>query len=434
MSLTRKPLREISAQDVRDLCADQEAEGHEIEFKRELPARSGQRDSWAMASQIGEYARNEIAKEIVAFANTYGGTLLVGIDETKDKPSRAKEIVPISQTHELARRLRQAVYDIIDPPLPMLEAIGIVTEADGTSGVVLLRVPPSRRRPHRSNANREVYVRRIDESVPVDMRLIHELTMQAVIETRRVEDEIGKGRGSFKTQFFEWLGMDSITESVGAATVSRPVPKPGTALHLLATPTSPIDLGRVTGRSELYPKFPAFKLTIDDRDFEALWPFFEPSWRPMLRAIVSEQHEADFAHKFLLRTNGCCEIAFFQRKTPEGVGYFIEWLMCLYAGMLFWIERIRRAAGAPGLEFALAAQFVTATPAVIAPYAARQFREHQKRLPVGDAELPIMSVGDRREFDSLLQQFDEDIWNYAGVDPRRGRMQFDLKPHDELLT
>ena len=45
----------------------------------------------------------------------------------------------LPRVHELARRIRQSVYDVIDPPLSVLEAVG--TDLDGQgNGVVVLQV------------------------------------------------------------------------------------------------------------------------------------------------------------------------------------------------------------------------------------------------------------------------------------------------------
>jgi predicted HTH transcriptional regulator len=41
---------------------------------------------------IGRVARDDIAKEIVAFANAYGGVIIIGIDETDDHPKRAAQL------------------------------------------------------------------------------------------------------------------------------------------------------------------------------------------------------------------------------------------------------------------------------------------------------------------------------------------------------
>lgn len=118
----------------------------EFELKSDLPTRDGNLHPWHSGGQLGEYARNQIAEEIIAFANTLGGVVCVGITETLGHPKRANRPNPLPRVHDLARRLRQSVYEIIDPPLPVLEAAGV--EFRAYTGVVLLRVPQSRRRPH----------------------------------------------------------------------------------------------------------------------------------------------------------------------------------------------------------------------------------------------------------------------------------------------
>jgi hypothetical protein len=86
--------------------------------------------------------------------------------------------------------------------------------------------------------------------------------------------------------------------------------------------------------------------------------------------------------------------------------------------MLLWVERLRRAAGTPALEFAMAPQFaIRSTPAVLAPYGATHYKgDSRAYLPIGDVDFPILSVGAIDEFARLLQRFDEDLWNHCGVE------------------
>src|ERR1700704_4742865 len=170
MPILPETLEATTASNIQQLCADQASEGTELELKSDLPTRDGRLDAWHTGGSIGDYARNEIAEEIIAFANTVGGVLCLGIKETADHPKRADTPNPMPRVHDLARRLRQAVYGIIDPPLPVLEATGV--ELQSGSGVVLLRVPSSRRRPHRHQVSKEVFVRRNDETVRITMREI----------------------------------------------------------------------------------------------------------------------------------------------------------------------------------------------------------------------------------------------------------------------
>jgi hypothetical protein len=429
MSVTQKPLGEITWNDILKLCADQETEGPELEFKRDLPAKAGRRDPWLDNCQsIGEYARNEIAKEVVAFANTYGGTVLVGIEETKDKPNRASRPAPLPQAHELARRLRQAIYDVIDPPLPVLEATGV--EADsGKNGVIVIRVSVSRRRPHRLTPNKEIYTRRADESAVMDMRQVQELTIHALAEARRIEDDIEKSRATFREAAQEWMGSEQVTESTNHTVTLMSAPKPGCAFKLFAVPTAPIDLGRVAGRSDIYPIFGAIKVAVQGQSYDAEWPFSPTDWRPTLRAIFAESSFSEYKHRYVLRTDGSCELSLFQRRSNDQKGFFVEWLVAAVAGMLFWIERIRRAGGVFGLEYALAVEFnIIKVPAVLCVYGARQFSGFRNvQLPSGEISFPLISVGGEEEFETLLERFDEDIWNYAGKHFPGSAPTFDVK-------
>jgi hypothetical protein len=132
----------------------------------------------------------------------FGGVVLVGIEETADHPKHAERPSPLPRVHDLARRLRQAVFEKIDPPLPLLEAEGIALGGD--EGVVVLRVPSSRRKPHRHTANNEVFVRWADELVRIGMREIQDLTIRAASEGSRVEEIIEERRITFSQRFGHW--------------------------------------------------------------------------------------------------------------------------------------------------------------------------------------------------------------------------------------
>jgi len=41
--------------------------------------------------KLGDAAKEKLAREIVAFSNTYGGILIVEIEESNDNPKRAKK-------------------------------------------------------------------------------------------------------------------------------------------------------------------------------------------------------------------------------------------------------------------------------------------------------------------------------------------------------
>ena len=76
-----KPAARIGTGDIQALIAESVPESAQIEFKETLPAKgSGDPDPWMQGDgRIGERARNEILEEVVAFANAYGGALVLGV-------------------------------------------------------------------------------------------------------------------------------------------------------------------------------------------------------------------------------------------------------------------------------------------------------------------------------------------------------------------
>jgi hypothetical protein len=407
MPLFSESIEAVTANHIRELCADHVSEGTEFELKSDLPAKGGRLDPWHSGGPIGDYARNEIAEEIIAFANTLGGVVCLGINETADHPKRADTPRPLPRVHDLARRLRQSVYDIIDPPLPILEAVGV--ELESGSGVVLLRVPPSRRRPHRHQVNKDVFVRRNDESVRVSMREIQELTMQAVSEATRIETTISERRKKFREDTAKWLrGL------------------PGGGLHVLAMPTIPIDLGRVVGR----PRLTNFAPTItaqwpQGQQAPCVWPWRTTEWKPGLRSITGIGHRPNSAALYSLLTNGTCELEFKVKPTGERPGLFIGWMIGALGFMLAWVDRVRNEAGVSA-EFACAIQIpIFEQPIAFLGYGASTFAESDgTTLPQGVHEFPFVSIGTAEEFPAILQRFDEDLWNLAGYDIQRSGPTF----------
>ena len=179
--LLSKEINEIQWSDLEDLIKDNSSEDERLEFKSALSSK-GRDDPWySGASDIGDKARNELLEEVIAFANACGGCLVLGMEETPDKPPRAAKIRPVPRCVELADRLALQARDCIEPKLPVIHIRGIPTGPDG-AGVVVVRVETSRLRPHRLLANKECYVRRHDRSEKMTMREIRDLTLLSHFE------------------------------------------------------------------------------------------------------------------------------------------------------------------------------------------------------------------------------------------------------------
>ena len=126
--------------------------------------------------KLGSYAKDRILREVVAFANAYGGVLVLGIDESDEKPAVATGIAPIPRCEDLAESLKLVFRDRVEPQLARIDIAGIPTEGDGY-GVVVIRVGKSRLAPHRDRRTLICPVRSADRSEEMTMRQIQDMTL-----------------------------------------------------------------------------------------------------------------------------------------------------------------------------------------------------------------------------------------------------------------
>ncbi len=92
-----------------------------------------------------EFKENEIhpdrlASALVAFANTDGGQLIFGVNETR-------QISGVENTDRLIQRIEQVAYNNCEPPVTVIPEI---VDADGKK-VVVVNIPKGEQRPYRTN-------------------------------------------------------------------------------------------------------------------------------------------------------------------------------------------------------------------------------------------------------------------------------------------
>ena len=98
----------------------------------------------------------KIAKEMVAFANTKGGRILIGVDDNGD-------IAGIESYYEEEFWLKQAATDVCVPPID----IKIEMVHAGKKDVLVVEVPESESKPIaiKGESKRTVYIRQEDENI-----------------------------------------------------------------------------------------------------------------------------------------------------------------------------------------------------------------------------------------------------------------------------
>jgi hypothetical protein len=130
--------------DIKGLIEARIEEGLRIEYKRELGRNS------------------DIAKEVCAFANNEGGTIIYGVD--------SKDRIPITlswiREHGVEERIQSVIATCIQPKLEGISISRYPDPSDQEQAVFVVEVPKSASMPHMSNER--YYKRRGSTSTSMD--------------------------------------------------------------------------------------------------------------------------------------------------------------------------------------------------------------------------------------------------------------------------
>lgn len=263
MSILRKSVGELTVDDMREVVTAGARESGELEFKGDLPFKrqKGQpekSDRWIeKGDHVGDYARNELLAELIAFANAAGGTLLLGVVETNDVPRRAESLAPLPNCEALAKRLLDAAEDVVQPRLPALVSRGIPVDATG-SGFVVMRIGKSQLGPHRLEPTREFYVRRGERTERMTVREITDLTLDLARSGDRIEQEFSKRREIAHQHFTQ------MPSSAGE--------HPLVFVRVSALPMTPQAIPDITSRRDVWWRGNAFIVQIDRKSVPLGYP------------------------------------------------------------------------------------------------------------------------------------------------------------------
>ncbi len=145
MHLYNKAIASISWSDIEQFCEQGATENTYLEYKRDFP--------------------DDLAKTIAAMANTFGGLILIGVDET-DAGIPQLPLKGIEVQRGLEERVLNIILDNMTPPV----IPEITTCLNGTSekAIVVIRVPQSEYAPHALHRNSTVYIRTGKRNKPED--------------------------------------------------------------------------------------------------------------------------------------------------------------------------------------------------------------------------------------------------------------------------
>lgn len=403
MPALRSALRDITPADIQRLVDDAWTEDETLEFKRTLSTRDGSPHPWLTRDAELGGARGDLLSEVVAMANSYGGDVILGIEEADEAPPRASAIVQIRRCVDLAHRIEMAARDLVKPQIPLLGVRGI--PIDGDAGVVVIRAPRSRMAPHRleiKGAEKECYRRVSDRSEAMSMREIQELTLS----TARGLDKVDSRLAELRKLFRHWYAQRGAAHQTVAFSIC--------AVPLLADPYVP----RVHGDEAIRPVNEVLQMAIGDRGYPLTPPGRQLQWRPILRGTkgVGEKEDQSRREIRLYCDGGFIDMAavMWRRDAPVEPngrryllypGWFLGSIFCAFAS----IDRYRRVAGADTADFALTAEIAIEgrTPVM-------GMDETETTTVRSDINLPRYQVGERDTWDDLARLIWEDFWNALG--------------------
>ncbi|KKN26226.1 hypothetical protein LCGC14_0876890 [marine sediment metagenome] len=129
--------------DIDDFCAQRIKEGFHLEYKADFSDR--------------------LKRVICAFANTWGGTILIGVGEDEEgRPKAPVKGIPFKKG--LDTRVTSIIVDNIYPPV-FCDKYVVTFNRNGTDrAVVVIQVPQSDMTPHALNDREDVYIRTDDRN------------------------------------------------------------------------------------------------------------------------------------------------------------------------------------------------------------------------------------------------------------------------------
>lgn len=161
-----------------------EGEGLQLEFKRKATYPE------------------KIVRELIAFANTEGGTLLIGVDDDKSIPG-------IKYPDEESHVVKEALHHSCKPALAYHETLISISE---NRYVIRIDVPPSPKRPHYltwERSERTTFVRVFDKSIKASKE------MEEIVRRSKKNKDTRFEFGDHEKQLLEYLSLHpSISLSV----------------------------------------------------------------------------------------------------------------------------------------------------------------------------------------------------------------------------
>src|SRR5690348_11724239 len=146
MHIYTKRISDITWADLEAFCNSRVTENTFLDYKREFPT--------------------ELVKTVSAMANTFGGVVIIGVDEDNNG-GPVLPIVGIPFERGLEERVINIMVDAVTPPI--IPEVGVCANADESRAALIVRVAQSTETPHAMHSNTRVYVRTGKRNSPEEL-------------------------------------------------------------------------------------------------------------------------------------------------------------------------------------------------------------------------------------------------------------------------
>lgn len=127
-------------------------EGLRLDFKAPAVGKPGA--AFTPQGQLTKDGRSSLAKALSAFSNSAGGVLVIGVECRKnaDGVDCACDLEPLPNWRTALSAVSSAVGDLLQPKNDGIRIDGFASDGNQSLGYIVVDVPRSERRPHRSEA------------------------------------------------------------------------------------------------------------------------------------------------------------------------------------------------------------------------------------------------------------------------------------------
>jgi hypothetical protein len=431
MTIFGRALSTLTKEDLQSLLDRAEAEGRYLEYKEDIPVKNGHDRYggrgdpdrfWMSKSQINDYGRDKMMRELVAFANADGGILILGIQETEDKPPRAANFNPLPQASQLEDRFRDIIINCIEPRLPSVE-VKAVSFDESETGVLLFKVEASRLGPHRVKQSFEATIRREDRCIPLSMSEIHDMVIRNANRFDNISKMLSERSQKLEKDFKEYLLRRGASQIVfNGGTEERIIKwvkdqnKSAFAYRITIVPHQDLGILRLESINHLIRNEDCIRGVINDK----LWPLKGANYvwaqtgagRRILGGVAQLDDKVNELVGYTIRRDGFVEFTLLSIYDERQNGAHVEWFVAGMACVLGIYDRLREQAGALGMPAEISAEILT-YGTVHATNGSRSFNLSGHQLD-RKTMFPNRTVGEKLDFTALLNETAADFWNAGG--------------------